>query len=568
MKSSNRVLQNKMREVDVEQLVLQAVVLVCSTAVMNFLKRATTSIFRRPGKTIILMLLVFILSVVVSGAISVEGAFRNTDANLRRNMQPLVSIQEDWEAFNNSWNPNDDFDWNSVEWDDPSTHPPQNERLLPEHIRAIGALTDYISFYDYIIGSGMQSFEFVQYEIREGMFWREEGEPMWHNFQGTSTTNMVQIEEGIIRIIQGRPFEQEHLNPGGDRPAALISMQFAHANNLAVGSTMQMYEIIRVPEENQAGWWGGPGFWDEENIYTRVTVDFEIIGIFEMDPMSDDIAEWSQEEHDFVRSLNTIYTPNWVLEDLMRRRRDAELSAWENVDFETPQWIINQGNEDDEEFQMWITPLFVIRDPEMMDDFVEAAMPLLPNEFWTFIDRSGAFDSVASSMASIQTIANVILWVSVGATVAILSLLITLFLRDRRFEMGVYLALGEKRGKIITQILLEVVVTSFIAITASFFVGSIISSSISRNMLVNELQGQADATDEWGNSWRQEWTVFDQLGIPSNDLSPEEMMELFDVSLDGQTIILFYGIGLGAVILSTLAPVFYIVTLNPKKVLM
>ena len=67
---------------------------------MNFLKRATISILRRLSKSIILLLLVFILGTVIAGAISVQGAINNTSANLRRQMRPIVSIElDDWQTI-------------------------------------------------------------------------------------------------------------------------------------------------------------------------------------------------------------------------------------------------------------------------------------------------------------------------------------------------------------------------------------------------------------------------------------------------------------------------------------
>ena len=48
----------------------------------------------------------------------------------------------------------------------------------------------------------------------------------------------------------------------------------------------------------------------------------------------------------------------------------------------------------------------------------------------------------------------------------------------------------------------------------------------------------------------------------------DEMMEAFDVSLGIRAIGLFYTIGLGTVVLSTLIPCFFIVRLKPKKVLL
>jgi len=50
---------------------------------MNYLKRATTSIKRRPVKSLIFLFLIIILASLTAGAITVRQAITNTDANLR-----------------------------------------------------------------------------------------------------------------------------------------------------------------------------------------------------------------------------------------------------------------------------------------------------------------------------------------------------------------------------------------------------------------------------------------------------------------------------------------------------
>jgi len=70
---------------------------------MNFLKRATTSIFRQLVKTIILLLLVFLLSTVTSGAISATTAIRNTESHLRHQMRPIVAFEIDGDAVEPAW---------------------------------------------------------------------------------------------------------------------------------------------------------------------------------------------------------------------------------------------------------------------------------------------------------------------------------------------------------------------------------------------------------------------------------------------------------------------------------
>jgi len=536
---------------------------------MNFFKRATTSIIRRPGKTIILLLLVFILGSVIAGAIAVEGAISNTDANLRRNMQPILSVQHDWEEWNRHVLEEygidlENFDWNAFDPDDPSTHPPEAPPLRPSDIRAIGA-SDYINFYDFITNSQLRSFDLERY----GDNWREPGMPQFFDFRGSSSRNLIHIDQGTIELVQGNQFSENDLIPSGERSVAIVSEGFANVNNLSLGSVFVVYEHIMFPEIDEDGEMWGWGCWgahcyEDENIYTRIDMEFEIIGLFDA-PLDDGVDSNSQEYWDRMRALNFIYVPNWSLEDVSTRIFDAQRTMWESLDVDTPEWFMRDPDADDDEFQMWVVPVFVLEDPADMDAFREEAGEFLPPG-QVFVDLSSAFDDIASSMETMQTIANWILYVSIGATLLILSLLITLFLRDRRHEMGVYLALGEKKGKIISQILIEVIVTSFVAITLSVFVGTLISSAVSRNMLMNELTAEQN-NDPWGGGhW--EWNVFDDIGIPTNDMSVDEMMAAFDISLSPQTIGLFYVIGLGAVILSTLAPVIYIVTLNPKKVLL
>jgi len=513
---------------------------------------------RRPGKTIILLLLVFILGTVIAGAISVEGAITNTDANLRRNMQPIVTVAFDWEALQNS------IDWDNVEEGD---DPWSREFLTPAIVREIGALPQ-VNFYDYAIQMWLNSFELEEFAGESGMIHREEGVPASMRLRGTSNAEaeMVQLEQGIINLVAGRGFEASELTPGDDRSVALVSQEFANLNNLSLNSTFEIYNFVFVPEEpdEHGNTWGVS--WAEQfaddNIHAQIGMVFEVVGIYEVpvDPDADPNNNWER-----IDSLNFIYTPNWALEDIAQRMVEAELEAWDAVDFENP-FASPAQSDDDEEREIEVTPIFVLEDPAYIEEFREAAAEIIP-EFHMIADLSSAFDGIASSMETLQNIANWVLYVSVGATLLILSLLITLFLRDRRYEMGVYLALGEKKGRIVAQILLEVVVTSLVGITFSVFIGNIISDTVSTGMLRAQIVSQQNDNFH-GMIWTPETDAFRQIGIPMTTMTPDEMMAAFDVSLGFQTIVLFYAVGLGSVVASTIIPVIYVVTLKPKKVLM
>ena len=48
----------------------------------------------------------------------------------------------------------------------------------------------------------------------------------------------------------------------------------------------------------------------------------------------------------------------------------------------------------------------------------------------------------------------------------------------------------------------------------------------------------------------------------------EEVMAMYDISLDFNTVLRFVSIGLTVILTSTIIPIWYVVKLEPKKILM
>jgi len=521
---------------------------------MNFFKRAATSIIRRPGKTVILLLLVFILGAVMAGAIAVEHAISNTHANLRANMPAVVTTYFDFNAFNDS------IDWDEVE---DGALPPSwaRTRVTAEHVHLLGSL-EYVETYEYMIKDMFPIFDLQGY-VTEALNWHQ-----WdHYFDvfvifGSSSVDLVHIQNEMITLTHGRAFEEAELSMelSVDRPVAIISEALANENQLSIGST---FIVSRIMNYHIDDYRLGDRFL-EENIYAIIEMEFEIIGLFDLPDRITDPQNREEEDEiwDQMFRLNTIYVPNWPLEELSRQLRDAQVSLWDSIDLEPDPSVINRQEERDRE----VLPVFILTDPMIFDEFKEVSTDLLP-PFYGVVDMSGSFSNIATSMETLQEIANWILYASIGATLLILSLLVTLFLRDRRHEMGVYLALGEKKGKIVFQILLEVVATALVGITLALFTGNVISSAMSRSMLENELIEQQE--NQTNMIWFDPGAVaFSDIGVPRRNMTPEQMMAAFDVSLSVETIGVFYGIGLGTIVFSTILPVVYVIKLNPKKVLM
>ena len=295
-------------------------------------------------------------------------------------------------------------------------------------------------------------------------------------------------------------------------------------------------------------------------------MQFEIIGLYDI-PLDRELRGEDLRYAQFVRgnNIDTIYVPNWISSFVSNQVNKAQISRWESSEFEMPDDYRDWLGESSEE---WLgTQFFVLKDPLLMDDFLEAATQMLPNEYYYFIDLFSDFNAIAASMQNLQNISNWILYGSVIGSIVILGLMIGLFLHDRRNEIGVYLALGEEKFKIVLQILLEVSMISIIGISLAILIGHQISSRLSANIVETELLSQISERERSWDDFAQ-LSVFDQLGIPRAQLTAEEMMESFDISLDAMAVGLFYAVGLGVVFAATSIPIIYIVKLSPKEVLL
>jgi len=512
---------------------------------MNFYKRAVRSVTRRLGKTIVLLIIIFLLGSALAGAISAYQAVGNTESNLRRNLPPFVTIQMDWDGI--------------IDYGHPA---PEVGDITVDLIREIGQLS-YVYDFDFSLMDTLISFDLDLYEpegVRSGLFTPQGDFPGFFQLQGVEREEVLFIEQGVIELVEGRTFTSDELNSTDDeRSVAIISSGFAQTNNLSLHETFTLE--ARVLDESIPGVFG-PDMFEEEKIFVRTFYEFEVVGIYNPIEQESTADENSIEAEMHKNSIfNRIYVPNQIINTTFTFQVEGHAAMVEEVGFVDSPFSDYVFDIDEPE----VVSFFVLNDPLELDAFREAVDPMLP-EFIIIHDLLNTFERISTSMETLQQVAGWVLWGTMGVTLLVLSLLITLFLHDRRHEIGIYLALGEKNSKIISQIMLEVVAIALLGMTLAVFSGYLISSEISQNMLHDELAQQSHESIIPMNAQLGRAGLSDMAF--SRDMTHEEMLEQFDVSLTRLTIVIYYGVGIGVVALSTLIPVIYIIKLNPKKVLL
>lgn len=492
---------------------------------MNFIKRGFLGITRKKGKSLILLAVIFILGNLISGAISIQQATTNVEANIKERLGATATVELDYEEMDKL----SEADWENTVIED----------LSVDLMKQIGELS-YVKYYDFNMMHwlGSESIDSYQGDM--------EGEVVHHGpsmdfmLKGINYAPVLDIEEQKAKLVDGRVFTQEEVDNGTS--VAIISNKLAEKNNLNVGDTFTLVNEVYTWDEETG----------EDNLVTSRDVVLEIIGIFESQTIKQDDSEGSSEMGgmmDFmdIEFQNTVYVPNPIIVDEMKYQYEEYLKA----DEEYAEMVAAEGEEASFEYY---TPLYVLNNPEDSEAFAEEVAPLLPN-LYKVHSATDQYDSIAGPVESMSNLSRYVLYAAIGATVLIIGLVVLLFLRDRKRELGIYLSLGEKRGRVIGQILIEVMVIALIAISLSLFTGNLIAGQVSETMINADDQSYQDDYMYYG-------------GAIQTHLTTQDVLDSYEVSLNSSFVLAFFGIGLLTILISTVIPLIYILRLNPKKILM
>ena len=511
---------------------------------MNFLKRGWISVVRKRGKSAILLVLVFILGNVMAGVISIKGAVGNTQQLMREKIGVLASLEADYEAYSQAG----------------ATEPIGSVPV--ETIETIGRLKQVRS-YDYLTRLWLESSTLVAYFDNQGdgrikpLYAKdaptgttpiapEPGATYSFQLVGGQNPDVSDLIHGKITLAQGRVFTAEEID--NSISVVIVSKKFAELNKLNVGSTFELEKTIYEYYKRE----GVKDLFPPTQNTVKKTFEVSVIGIFE--PVEIDESEAGKYMGSDLH--NTIYTTN------------KAINTFTNVITEAEKQL--NGLEYSSTYT-YVVPVFALRDPLELEGFRAEATPLLP-KYYKLVDNSASYQYIATPMKNMDWIASVILIVSIGATLVILSLLITLFLRDRRHEMGIYLSLGESKLRVAGQILTEVLLIGILAISLSLFTGNMVAGNLSGKMLNNQIvaEQQNQANNAAGLPYEKPYapvTGLDMLGYDSA-FSEQELIDSYTVKLGIDTFALFYLVGLGTLLVSTAVPILYVTRLNPKKILM
>ena len=406
----------------------------------NMLKRTWLSTVRKPSKTIILTLILFVMANMILATIIIKSAVAEATTNAKESLSGIVYLQADMEKLRAS---------TQVE---STPGGGQRMRIMRPYILLSNAAaladSEYVKDFTYSYTATANATDFILVENDNsqmmdqlrgfqgqsgGMFRQNaDGVPVQilrgdTSIQGVNAFAFIPaVQNGEMKLVGGEAFDE-------NSTGVTISADLAAENDLSVGDQITLTTVAN-----------------------ETTKTLTIAAIYET----------TSENFD----ANTIYMPvNLAVEFATESISEEDIAA-NNFAVENIRYYLTNA--------------------EYKDQFLaESATkyPTMPDDNLTLDIDTSAYDRSVGPIESVGNFATTIMWVVILASVVIITLVITINVKDRRYEMGVLLSLGAKKSNIVGQVLLELILVGTLAFALATTTGSLIASAMGDGLLSQQL---------------------------------------------------------------------------------
>ena len=209
---------------------------------------------------------------------------------------------------------------------------------------------------------------------------------------------------------------------------------------------------------------------------------------------------------------------------------------------------------------------FYVDDPREIDRIAKEIKNLdLDWDCFSFTVDNSAYEAVAASLTSMQ---RLIVWLIVGCivvSVSILILILSMWIKQRRYETGILLSIGITKGNIVFQYIVEVLLIAVVAFGLSYFTSSLLSQGVSDLIFNQVAESQPIPEIELPDDGSEYLDITGQY-IPY-DSSNMEMVESVQVNVNPNNLLYVYVLGAFLIVLSVSAASITVIQMKPKKIL-
>ena len=475
--------------------------------VESMIKNALLSLKKNIGKTILLFVIIVVITNLVIAGLSIQSATQKSMDQIRSSLGNDVTLSVDFRNMMKNREPGEAV---------------SNETSLTTTMADSLKDLKYVESYNYQISTSADSDSISAVETESDNSNNQQDtnkpndQPEQASNQGDFTisanTTMEYLDSftnSNYTLTDGRLLTSDDANTNN----CVIETNLASDNDLSVGDTFTIITTV-----------------NDETIIQELT----IVGIYEIQSTNEIGGAH------FNNPVNTIYTDLSVGQTLTGSSKNIT------------------------------SAIYYLDDPENAEAFVKLAKKQSDIDFDTFsLDANNRlYQQNASSLESMQSFAKMFVWIVVIAGSAILCLILALTIRNRYYEIGVLLSLGQSKVKIIAQQLIEIGLIAVVAFVISLgtgqltshYMGNMLESSSSLNVMQMDQKGdQANDNQQKTNTQTKENFLGNMMEGPSN--------QELDVSITGENVVQLAGVTAAICIVSIAVPAAYVLRLTPRQIL-
>ena len=233
-----------------------------------------------------------------------------------------------------------------------------------------------------------------------------------------NTKRNILFSSGVFTIKEGKNIEEN------DKNSIIVHEEFAKQNNLKLGDEVEL-ELLDIEKSGKTK-----------------SHKFKIIGIF------------SGKKQETYTGLSSDFSENMVF-----------------VDYSTSQEILNKS----ENNKIANKILMYSSSAESTDLALNKLKELKIDESKYFVEKdSNAFEESLESVSGIKHIIKIMTYSIMLGGMVVLSLVLILWLRERIYEIGIFLSIGISKIQIIMQFIFELIFISIPSIISSLFLGNVL----------------------------------------------------------------------------------------------
>ena len=245
-----------------------------------------------------------------------------------------------------------------------------------------------------------------------------------------NTKRNILFSSGVFTIKEGKNIEEN------DKNSIIVHEEFAKQNNLKLGDEVNL-ELLDIEESGKIK-----------------SHKFKIIGIF------------SGKKQETYTGLSSDFSENMVF-----------------VDYSTSQEILNKS----ENNKIANKILLYSSSAESTYLALNKLKELKIDESKYFVEKdSNAFEESLESVSGIKHMIKIMTYSIMLGGIIVISLILILWLRERIYEIGIFLSIGTSKIQIIMQFIFELLFISIPSIISSLFLGNVLIKVIAGGLINSE----------------------------------------------------------------------------------